>query len=117
MINMPCVWLLVYGSKATGKQQARPRRKQLHVHFSHVTTTDGESAALSPPTPTAYHQRIYPLLTSSSAAQRECFIARDTGGIGGQARHTATMINPTYLAQRTRQCTNITWKPHSRPLN
>lgn len=33
-------------------------------------------------------RRIYPLLTSvrpSSAAQRECFIARDTGGIGGQA--------------------------------
>merc|ERR1712130_22238 len=33
-------------------------------------------------------------------------IARDTGGIRGQAKHTATMINPTYLAQRTRQSVN-----------
>lgn len=64
MVYLSCVWLSVYESKATGKQQVRSRRKQLHVHFSHVTTTDGESAALSPPAPIAYHQRIYPLLTS-----------------------------------------------------
>ena len=58
MVYLPCVWLSVYESKATGKQQVRSRRKQLLpevVHFLHVTTASGESAALSPPTPIAYH--------------------------------------------------------------
>jgi hypothetical protein len=39
------------------------------------------------------------------AGQRECELHEIPRGIGGQVKHTATMINPTYLAQRTRQCT------------